>query len=51
MRVICGDLDQTMVEMTAQRIKENAWRAEAQVTMHRYFELFYVSDLGLAVDL
>ena len=28
--VVCGDLDQTMVDMVAQRIKENSWPATAE---------------------
>ena len=28
--VICGDLDQTMVELSGQRIKENGWNAQAK---------------------
>lgn len=28
--VVCGDLDQTMVDMVAQRIKENGWQAKAE---------------------
>ena len=27
---MCGDLDQTMVDMVAQRIKENGWPATAE---------------------
>ncbi|CAD6591728.1 MAG: hypothetical protein ASARMPREDX12_005395 [Alectoria sarmentosa] len=28
--VVCGDLDQTMVDLVAQRIKENGWQAKAE---------------------
>lgn len=28
--VVCGDLDQTMVDLAAQRIKENGWQAKAE---------------------
>lgn len=31
MKVICGDLDEVMVDMTAQRIAKHSWPAEAQV--------------------
>lgn len=30
MSVVCGDLDQTMVDLVAQRIKENGWHAKAE---------------------
>ena len=29
--VVCGDLDQTMVDLAAQRIKENGWPAKAEL--------------------
>lgn len=28
--IICGDLDQTMVDLAAQRIKEHGWQAKAE---------------------
>ena len=28
--VVCGDLDQTMVDLVAQRIEENGWQAKAE---------------------
>ncbi len=30
MSVVCGDLDQTMVDLAAQRIEENGWQAKAE---------------------
>lgn len=30
MVVVCGDLDQTMVNLVAQRIKENHWNVKAE---------------------
>ena len=30
MSVVCGDLDQNMVDLVAQRIKENGWQAKAE---------------------
>lgn len=30
MSVICGDICQTMIETTKQRIEENHWRAEVE---------------------
>lgn len=44
--VVCGDLDQTMVDLVAQRIKENGWQAkaerlDAQVPIVPFISLLY----------
>lgn len=31
MTVVCGDLDQTMVDLVEQRIKENGWQVKAEL--------------------
>ena len=28
--VVCGDLDQTMIDLAAERIRENGWPAKAE---------------------
>ena len=44
--VVCGDIDQTMVELAAERIREHGWpakaeRLDAQVITRFCFWLFF----------
>ena len=40
--VVCGDLEQTMVDLVAQRIKEHGWPAKAERLNAQVRELFHV---------
>ena len=43
--VVCGDLDQTMVDMVAERILENGWPARAErVDAQVRFEMLFLHD-------
>ena len=47
--VVCGDLDQTMVDLAAERIREKGWPAKAERLDAQVITIIFLHSLRMSV--